>query len=61
MAKLHKGRVVVIDATKDWQRHTTLCNRMSGKGSDGMNIADTDDAVTCLLCRQIMQHQAATP
>lgn len=33
---------------------TTQCNRVSSRGSDGMNIADTDADVTCKFCLAII-------
>lgn len=52
--KLHKSRVVVINAEKDWKRFTTLCGRMNARCADGMNIADHDDDVTCKFCLALM-------
>ena len=51
--KLHKEKIVTlrkIGAT----RLTTLCGRMNKNFPDGMNIADTDEKVTCKFCRSLM-------
>ena len=49
---LHKDRQV--DLGNGATRYTTLCNRMNKRCSDGMNIADTDEQVTCKFCRARM-------
>lgn len=36
---------------------TTLCNRMNAGSRDGMNIAETDDKVTCKFCLRLMPAQ----
>lgn len=35
---------------------TTLCGRMNAASADGMNIADTDEQVTCKFCLRLMNH-----
>jgi hypothetical protein len=45
---LHKDRQV--DLRNGATRFTTLCGRMNKRSSDGMNIADTDEQVTCKFC-----------
>lgn len=41
---------------------TTQCNRNSYRGqSAGMNIADTDEEVTCKFCRRIMSEGRVRP
>lgn len=32
----------------------TLCGRMNAASSDGMNVADSDDKVTCKFCLKRM-------
>ena len=41
--------------------YTTQCNRVSGRGADGMNIADSDAEVTCKFCLQIIAEGRARP
>lgn len=38
----------------------TQCNRFAGSNG-GMNIADTDDEVTCSYCRHIMEAGRVRP
>lgn len=41
---------------------TSQCNRNTTRGSgDGMNIADTDEQVTCKFCLKIMNEGRAHP
>lgn len=51
MAKmvLHKDKVVEIRSIGA-TRVTTLCGRMNKQSADGMNIADSDEEVTCKFC-----------
>jgi len=44
---LHAGRRI---ARPGVIRTTTLCGRMNARSRDGMNIAGTDEAVTCKFC-----------
>lgn len=44
---LHAGRRIVRPGVT---RTTTLCGRMNARSRDGMNIADTGEAVTCKFC-----------
>lgn len=39
--------------------YTTLCGRMNRRSTEGMNIADTDDQVTCKFCLKIMDARHA--
>lgn len=34
--------------------YRTLCGRTNGRSLDGMNVADTDEEVTCAFCLKIM-------
>ncbi len=43
-----------------WTRYRTLCRRSNAACSDGLNIADNDDGVTCLFCRKIMDRALIT-
>jgi hypothetical protein len=53
---LHKGRMII----RSWGvRNTTLCGRMNRRCSDGMNIADTDEQVTCKFCLAKMREQSS--
>lgn len=40
-----------------WGGHTymTLCGRSSSKSMDGMNVADTENEITCKLCIKKME------
>lgn len=49
---MHKSRVV---ERPGYTRFTTLCGRMNKASQDGMNIADTDDQVTCKFCLRASQ------
>ncbi len=53
MMKLHKDRQVNL--RNGATRFTTLCGRMNRRCSDGMNIADTDEQVTCKFCLARME------
>lgn len=44
---LHAGRRIERPGVT---RTTTLCGRMNASSRDGMNIADTGEAVTCKFC-----------
>lgn len=55
--KQHKDKVVVIRALNA-VRTTTLCGRMNKQSHDGMNIADTDEEVTCKFCLKLMGFEA---
>jgi len=35
--------------------YTTLCGRMNAACNDGMNVANTDDEVTCKFCLRRME------
>jgi hypothetical protein len=35
--------------------YRTLCGRTNRRAADGMNIADSDDEVTCKFCRNQMK------
>lgn len=41
---------------RDYHLTGTLCNRMSNAGDD-LNVADTDDQVTCKLCIKQMKYR----
>jgi hypothetical protein len=53
--KLHKDRQV--DLGNGATRFTTLCGRMNRRSSDGMNIANSDDEVTCKFCHRKMDNR----
>jgi hypothetical protein len=46
--KLHKGRAK--RGPFGGVLNGTLCGRLSAESEDGMNIAETDDAVSCTFC-----------
>lgn len=46
--KLHQSQI--IERPDGSHTTRTLCGRESGQSQDGMNIADDDAAVNCLLC-----------
>jgi hypothetical protein len=54
--KLHKDKQV--DRGNGSTLFTTLCGRMNRRSNDGMNIADTDDQVTCAFCLAKMKDRA---
>lgn len=39
--------------------YRTLCRRTNRSCDDGMNVADSDDEVTCKFCLNIMADRAA--
>lgn len=47
--KLHKANNRYDKATDTW-RYRTLCGRTNRACNDGMNVAETDAAVTCKFC-----------
>lgn len=49
--KLHRSKII---QRPGYTKTTTLCGRMNRKSSDGMNIANTDEEVTCKFCRSLM-------
>lgn len=53
---LHASKIV--KAPFGGTRTTTLCERMQ-LGNDGMNVADTNEKVTCRLCIRELQAKAA--
>lgn len=55
---LHEGRQV---QRRQHTVLTTLCGRSSNRVADGMNIADSRDAVTCKFCLRQLRAQSATP
>lgn len=55
--KIHKS--LIIERPKySMTIVTTLCRRMSSKGDD-LNVADTDQGVTCKFCLRRMKAKAA--
>ena len=54
--KLHKENNRYDRATDTW-RYRTLCGRTNRQCTDGMNIADSDAAVTCKFCLSIMRQR----
>lgn len=50
----HKSRVTRLMGNDDWIRYSTLCGRMNRQSIDGMNIAATDDGVSCKFCLNLM-------
>lgn len=52
--KMHKSKVIIRDGG-NWIRTTTLCGRMNKQSADGMNVADTDQDVTCKFCLEKME------
>lgn len=54
---LHQSKVVTIKSIGA-VRTTTLCGRMNRQSRDGMNIANTDDEVTCKFCLKTMGARA---
>lgn len=49
--KLHRSKIIERPGVRIT---TTLCGRMNVACSDGMNIAETDDEVTCRFCLKQM-------
>lgn len=52
--KMHKANNR-YDRSNDTMRYRTLCGRTNRNCSDGMNVADTDEGVTCKFCLARME------
>ncbi|MDH0740924.1 hypothetical protein [Stenotrophomonas maltophilia] len=55
---LHAGRRIERPGVI---RTTTLCGRMNARSRDGMNIAGTDQSVTCKFCLAKMRGPVPVP
>ncbi|MCC8799094.1 hypothetical protein [Xanthomonas euvesicatoria] len=55
---LHAGRRIERPGVI---RTTTLCGRMNARSRDGMNIAGTDESVTCKFCLAKMRGPVPVP